>query len=106
MLLKVEHVVDLDTGAILADEVHPGDKGESATGPVTLDKAIDSLIGVMDRGPFSFTGKDVVADRGYHSDKMLAWLAENGHRSYIPEPQRKRRNWQSGDEEQPCVVVR
>ena len=37
---------------------------------------------------------EVVADKGYHSGEVLKDLHDGGVRSYIPEPDRGRRNWQ------------
>ena len=36
---------------------------------------------------------EVVADKGYHSNAVLRKLSESGVRSYIPEPDRGKRNW-------------
>ena len=33
---KPEHAVDLDTGAIVAAEIHPADQGDTTTLPGTL----------------------------------------------------------------------
>ena len=38
--------------------------------------------------------EEVVADKGYHSGAVLTELHEQELRSYIPEPERGRRNWQ------------
>jgi len=38
--------------------------------------------------------EEVVADKGYHSGAVLTDLHEQEVRSYIPEPERGRRNWQ------------
>ena len=38
--------------------------------------------------------EEVVADKGYHSDKTLVALDELGVRSYVSEPERGRRCWQ------------
>ena len=37
--------------------------------------------------------REVVADKGYHSGATLLAMHEAGVRSYIPEPERGRRNW-------------
>ena len=36
----------------------------------------------------------MVADKGYHSGAVLTDVHEQEVRSYIPEPERGRRNWQ------------
>jgi transposase len=38
--------------------------------------------------------EEVVADKGYHSGAVLKDIHEQDVRSYIPEPERGRRNWQ------------
>jgi transposase len=43
---KPEHAVDLDTGAIVAAEVHPADRGDTATLPGTLEAAEANLAAV------------------------------------------------------------
>ena len=43
---KPEHAVDLDTGAIVAAEVHPADRGDTATLPGTLAAAEANLAAV------------------------------------------------------------
>jgi transposase len=43
---KPEHAVDLDTGAIVAAEVHPADQGDTATLPGTLAAAEANLAAV------------------------------------------------------------
>ena len=37
--------------------------------------------------------KEVVADKGYHSNQVMVDLEAVGVRSYISEPDRGRRNW-------------
>jgi transposase len=48
---KPEHAVDLDTGAIIAAEVHPADRGDAATLPETLEAAEANLAAVDAGGP-------------------------------------------------------
>ena len=36
---KPEHAVDLDTGAVVAAELHPADEGDTTTLPKTLETA-------------------------------------------------------------------
>ncbi len=47
--------------------------------------------------------EEVVADKGYHSNKVLVGLHEEGVRSYIPEPERGSRNWDGKEKEQKLV---
>lgn len=41
---KPEHVVDLQTGAVVAAEIHPADQGDTATVMSTLAKASENLL--------------------------------------------------------------
>src|SRR4029450_13604791 len=43
---KPEHAIDLDTGAVLAAEVHPADEGDTTTITGTLDAARRNLTSV------------------------------------------------------------
>jgi transposase len=43
---KPEHAVDLDPGAVVAAEMHPADRGDTATLPGTLDSAARHLAAV------------------------------------------------------------
>ena len=40
---KPEHAVDLDTGAVVAAELHPADEGDTTTLPKTLETAKENL---------------------------------------------------------------
>ena len=88
---KAEHGVDLETGAILSVSVQDASAGDSATLPETLTSAAEQVEAVEPDGEGV---EEVVADKGYHSDKTLVALDEVGVRSYISEPERGRRRWQ------------
>ena len=45
---KPEHAVDLDTGAVVAAELHPADEGDTTTLSKTLAKA-EANLGAVDR---------------------------------------------------------
>jgi len=95
---KAEHAVDMCTGAIVAVTVQGADRGDTTSIDETLaeaEKQIDAVASAPEGG--RDVGEDgvseVVADRGYHSDRVLIELEDQGLRSYIPEPQRPRRKW-------------
>ena len=88
---QAEHGVDLDTGAIVSVTVQDASEGDSATLPETLTTAGEQVEAVEPDGPGV---EEVVADKGYHSDKTLVALDEIGIRSYVSEPERGRRCWQ------------
>ena len=85
---KAEHAVDLSSGAVLAITVQPASDGDTSTIGRTLQQALPIAESIDERGI-----EEVVADKGYHSGEVLKQLHQQGMRSYIPEPQRKRRQW-------------
>jgi len=108
---KAEHAVDLETGAVVAVTVASGATGDTETILETLPQAGEHIaevacitnneeVGqqVQPEGP-----REVVADKGYHSNDTLQGLAEAEIRSYISEPDRGRRCWKSKPEAQQAV---
>jgi transposase len=81
---KPEHAVDLDTGAIVAAEVHPADQGDTATLPGTL-KAAEANLAAVGAGPTVEDPAELVADKGYHSRDGLKDLEDGAWRSRIAE---------------------
>src|SRR3954462_10590076 len=63
---KPEHAVDLDSGAIVAAEIHPADQGDTTTLPETL-KAAEATRAPVDAAPAGAAPAEPVADKGYHS---------------------------------------
>lgn len=108
---KLEQAADMETGAIVSVTVQHADKGDTATLPQTLTEALEQLSEVKDdekaAEPVSDAfGREVVADKGYHSDAVLSDLAEVGIRSYIATPRLakgKKRRWK-GKEQQRQIV--
>jgi transposase len=97
---KAEHAVDLETGAVVAVTVQGADQGDTATSIETLIKAAEQIETVVadSDGP-----KEVVADKGYHSNQALVALEAVGVRSYISEPDRGRRNWKNNPDARHAV---
>lgn len=91
---KPEHTVDLDTGAVLAAEVHPANASDAQTAKETLQTATEAIFrvneAVIEVAPKK---SEVVGDKGYHSGELLGELADIGMRPYIAEPARGRRRW-------------
>lgn len=86
---KAEHVVDLQTEAIIEAEVYHANQADTATLVPSLQQAqqhLDKSTGLL------CDINKVVADKGYHAANTLQ---ECGHvgclrpKTYIPEPQRK-----------------
>lgn len=94
MIHKPEHTVDLESGAILAAEVLPGDHGD-AQGFAGRVIAASALADEMDAddGEDGEDGedevgakRDVVADAGYHQKDELEMLVSSGHHPVVPAP--------------------
>ena len=86
---KAEHAVDLTSGALLAVTLQPANEGDTTTIHKTLDEAQQAAREINGSGV-----EEVVADKGYHSGAVLTEVHDQEVRSYIPEPERGRRNWQ------------
>ena len=85
---KPEHAVDLDTGAILAAPIHPGDAGDTLTLEATLEIAAANLD-TLDLAPAPEAPAEVVADKGYHAREVLKRLADGPWRTRIAAPARR-----------------
>ena len=81
---KPEHAVDLDTGAIVAAEIHPADQGDTTTLPDTL-QAAEANLATVDAAPTREEPTELVADKGYHSREGLKDLEDGVWRSRIAE---------------------
>jgi transposase len=90
MAHKAEHAVDLETGAVIAITIQDANEGDTTTSRETLIEAAEQIEAVR---PQSDGLKEVVGDKGYHSNESLVDLEAVGVRSYISEPDRGRRNW-------------
>jgi transposase len=90
---KPEHAIDLDTGAVVAAEMHPADQGDTTTitstlVTSTLDAAQRNLTSVG-APPSSDDPVECVADKGYHSRAVLTDLDGGPWKTRISEPQRR-----------------
>lgn len=96
---KVEHAVDMDTGAVMAVTIQPGARGDTKSFPETLEKAFENSAQVLQDPSAAKNLPDrllaeVVGDKGYHSNDTMVLTAATGVRSYISEPERGRRGWE------------
>ena len=98
MAYKPEHAVDLDTGAIVAAEIHPADEGDTTTLPKTLERAEKNLAHV-DAAPTDKNPAECIADKGYHGREGLKALDDGPWKTRISEPERPNFNRWHGDEE-------
>ena len=103
---KAEHVVDLETGAIVAAEMYEADAADAATLRASLEAARENVEAAHVESkkqsnddddappPASPTGDsrptiEVVADKGYHKVELLLELRQAEYRTYIPVPDQK-----------------
>ena len=84
---KLEVGVDMECGAVAAVTVQTMDGGDTASLPVTLDETERRLEEV------GAEAREVVADKGYHSNATLMGVSERGMRTYLSEPNRGHRKW-------------
>ncbi len=84
---KPEHAMDLDTGAVIAAEMHAADQGDTTTLAGTLASAVKHLAAV-DAAPTPDAPAELVADKGYHSRAGLKELEDGPWKSRIAEPRR------------------
>jgi transposase len=101
---KVERAVDFSSGAVVAVTLQAVDAGDTETGRETVCEAGEQIAtvaggekgeAVNPEGP-----KEVVLDKGYHSNEVLTELADWQVRSYCSEPDRGRRRWEGKKKEQ------
>ena len=95
---KVEHAVDLETGALVAVTLHGADVGDTTSLLATMLTAAEQLAAVQATVPTALVG-----DRGYHSNDTLLTLRRLGIRAYLAEPDRGRRCWAKEPEAQQPV---
>lgn len=95
---KAEHAVDLDTGAVIGVTLHGGSEGDSSTLPETLVTVEKNVTKVQEDEEAAEkldlnVCREVVMDKGYHSNETLVDLDANRYRTYVSEPDRGRRVW-------------
>lgn len=114
---KAEHAVDLETGAIVAVTVQPADRGDTDSIGETLCEVMENLdevsraMGSADgegddpEATAKYEMKEVVTDKGYHSNDVMRDLATMELRTYASEPDRGRRKWKGKREERDAVYA-
>ena len=107
---KPEHAVDLDTGAVVAAELHPADEGDTTTLSKTLAKA-EANLEAVDAAPTPEDPAECVADKGYHSRAVLRALNDSPWKTRIAAPKQTGFSRWHGDEaarravtKQPCAA--
>jgi transposase len=105
---KTEHVVDLETGALLGVSLHEANQGDTQTVVKSVEAAFDQVSGAIESTGASLPEGlfvEVVADKGYHSNQSCQELQELGMRTYLSEPERGRRRWEGQGEAQKSVYA-
>src|SRR5713226_5538741 len=85
---KAEHAVDLDTGAIVAVTVQGADEGDTTTIVDTVTAVVEQVEAAQPEVDDPQPLDAIVADKGYHSNRIMVELAALGVRSYVAEPAR------------------
>ncbi|MDO9714360.1 transposase [Paracraurococcus sp. LOR1-02] len=101
---KPEHALDLDTGAVVAAEMHSADRGDTATLPDTLASVARHLAAV-EAAPSAEVPAEMVPDKGYHSREVLKTLDDGPWKTRIAEPKRDGFSRWHGDDAARRAVV-
>lgn len=91
MVSKPEHVVDLDTGAIVDADVRPGDEHDTAAlaeRVLAIEARLNTALG---EPPQTAHVEILVADKGYYKVAELVALQEMGIRTAMRDPIETRR---------------
>ncbi len=105
---KVEHAVDMKTGAVLAVTVQDADRGDTTTIEETTIEAASQMERLAADPQLKIRDdflSELVTDKGYHSNDTMTVFREVGIRTYVSEPDRGRRNWKDKSEEKEAVYA-
>jgi transposase len=109
---KAENAVDMETGAIVAVTTHGGAAADTATVETTVIEAGVAVAGLVaettpegNHEVHPDGVREVVADKGYHSNDVARALTELEVRTYIAEPERGPRNWNGKPAEKEAVYA-
>jgi transposase len=90
MIYKPEHVVDLETGAIVEVELKPGDEPDAKELTDRVRAVEENLNAALGEPPGVARLETVVGDMGYCAVEALVELQNAGLRTAIPDPVRHR----------------
>jgi transposase len=107
---KAEHAVDMDSQAIVAVTLQPADRGDTTSLGDTVEAAVANLLDVQNDPTtegcvHKVAMKEVVADKGYHSNASMTELSWMAIRSYVSEPDRGERDWEDQAEARQAVYA-
>jgi transposase len=106
MIYKPEHVVDLETGAIVAAEVRAGDAADTAQLSERLVEAGVTCTRVMPRVAVEKLVRSVTGDKGYFALAEIAELQGLGIRTVVRDPQAAQRRRDKLLKEERAVLER
>ncbi|MQA29270.1 MAG: hypothetical protein GEU82_05435 [Luteitalea sp.] len=85
--------MDLETGAIVAVTVQDADEGDTTTIVETVTATFEQVEAARADVDDPHRLEEIIADKGYHSNRIMVELDALGVRSYVAEPARGRRDW-------------
>ena len=91
MIYKPEHIVDLDTGAILDVDIRPGDEHDTADLAERIVAAEERLNQAIGEESDTATFEIAVGDKGYYKIEELTTLQSYGIKTVISDPLENRR---------------
>lgn len=91
MVYKPEAVVDLDTGAMVQADVHPGDQADHKEMATRVLEAQRTINQACEQPPDTLTVTSVTSDKGYYAVGELEALQHEGIRTVISDPLDHRR---------------
>ena len=100
MLYKPEHVVDLETGAIVDVRVRHGDEADMTDLFTRVGEAEERVNTVLEQEADEAAIVTVTADKGYHKTEELTHMQHVGILALIPSPERARNLEKLTDEQQ------
>ncbi|HEY2233905.1 MAG TPA: transposase [Candidatus Angelobacter sp.] len=91
MIYKPEAVVDLDTGAVVQADVHPGDQADHKEVATRILEAQQTINRAYEQPLDTLTAISVTSDKGYYAVDQLQALQQEGIRTLISDPIDNRR---------------
>jgi transposase len=91
MIYKPEHVVDLESGAIVLAQVRPGDAGDSEGAAARLLEAVGALVEIAPEASIEELGEAAGGDEGYFALAEIAEMQRCGIKAVFADPHESRR---------------
>jgi transposase len=91
MIYKPEAVVDLDSGAVVQADVHPGDQADHKEMATRVLQAQQTINQACEQPLERLTVTSVTSDKGYYAVGELEALQQEGIRTVISDPVENRR---------------